>query len=263
MLDIGDVELYVEERGTGTPILGIHGTPSSALLWAEAAEVLGGVGRCITYDRRGFYRSPAPEDFEATDLADQIADAVALLTALGAAPAVVIGRSTGGQIALGLAHRHPEVVIAMALLEPAVFTLDPQSDAWARRLRTRVLAGAGQRPGGVSEAVISDALGGELWDSLPEKLRTMFAGCNAAVLAEIRGDGLDLSEHPLTLASEELSAITVPTLLVSAADSPIELRLVNNRLAASLPVVEHVIVPGGHLIDPAETVVVEFVRRFC
>jgi pimeloyl-ACP methyl ester carboxylesterase len=44
---------------------------------------------------------------------------------------VVIGRSTGGLVALALAHRHPDRVRALVLLEPAVFTLDPQATAWA------------------------------------------------------------------------------------------------------------------------------------
>ena len=53
-------DLYYEVHGTGTPILGIHGTPSSALLWVEAAQALASVGRCIIYDRRGFFRSALP-----------------------------------------------------------------------------------------------------------------------------------------------------------------------------------------------------------
>jgi pimeloyl-ACP methyl ester carboxylesterase len=46
------IKLYVEEYGTGGPILGIHGTPSSAVLWTDAAQTLSRVGRCVIYDRR-------------------------------------------------------------------------------------------------------------------------------------------------------------------------------------------------------------------
>ena len=63
------------------------------------------------------------------DLSDHVADAAALLDALSAAPAVVIGRSTGGEIALDLAHRFPGTVKALVLLEPAVFTVDPEAAA--------------------------------------------------------------------------------------------------------------------------------------
>ena len=37
MLAVNGVELYYEVHGSGPPVLGIHGTPSSALLWEDAA----------------------------------------------------------------------------------------------------------------------------------------------------------------------------------------------------------------------------------
>lgn len=59
-VSVNGVDLYFEEHGKGLPIVGIHGTPSSAVLWAEAAPELAKYGRCILYDRRGFYRSAPP-----------------------------------------------------------------------------------------------------------------------------------------------------------------------------------------------------------
>jgi pimeloyl-ACP methyl ester carboxylesterase len=56
------IYLYYEEFGAGAPILGIHGTPSSAVLWEEAARELAQIGRCIIYDRRGFGRSRAHQN---------------------------------------------------------------------------------------------------------------------------------------------------------------------------------------------------------
>lgn len=125
-------------HGEGDAILGIHGTPSSALLSVDAARELADRGRCIIYDRRGFFRSERPEPFDTMDLGDHVDDASALLDALGATPAVVVGRSTGGEIALELAHRCPDRVKALVLLEPAVFAVDPAAIAWAGRLRLRV-----------------------------------------------------------------------------------------------------------------------------
>ena len=59
-LAVNGVELYYEVHGSGPPVLGIHGTPSSALLWEDAAEVLGRRSRCIIYDRRGFTEANGP-----------------------------------------------------------------------------------------------------------------------------------------------------------------------------------------------------------
>lgn len=260
MLRLGPTELYFEITGSGQPILGIHGTPSSAVLWEDAAVGLGRVGQCIVYDRRGFHRSGGLEPGGTLDLAQHVADAVALLDSQATGPAVVIGRSTGGLVALGLAHAFPGRVRALVLLEPAVFSVDAEALAWAGELRRRVLAAAANDPGAAAEAVIREALGGEVWDTLPDGLRSMFAATSPAVLAEIRGRGLDLSDGPPALSEEALRQIRQPTLLVSAEDSPAALRRVNERLAALLPASESVLVPGGHLIDPAHPAVLAFVR---
>ncbi len=90
------IELFYEEFGEGAPILGVHGTPSSAILWEEAARKLGELGRCLIYDRRGFGRSPEREPLDSSDLNRHLDDAVALLDVLSASPAIVIGRGTGG-----------------------------------------------------------------------------------------------------------------------------------------------------------------------
>src|SRR5918996_3318459 len=245
-MSVNGVDLYYEAHGEGWPILGIHGTPSSALLWVDAARELARLGMCIIYDRRGFIRSERPEPFETMDLGDHVDDAAALLDALSAPPAVVIGRSTGGEIALAFAHRFPAKVKALVLLEPAVFTVDAEAAGWAHRLRRRVLQAAVQDPSSAS---------------LPEQLRELFAAASPAVLAEIRGHGLDLSEDPLDLSGEELAGIGQPTLLVSSQDSPDVLRRVNDRLAEALPLTEEVLVPGSHLIDPAHPAVLDFVGR--
>jgi pimeloyl-ACP methyl ester carboxylesterase len=230
-------------------------------LWETAAAELGTRGRCITYDRRGFGRSAPPEPVATSDLRDHVEDATALLTGLAAAPAVVIGRSTGGQIAVALAHHHPEVVRALVLLEPAVFTMDAEAAAWAEQLRARTLAETADAPSAAAEVVIRTALGDEMWDGLPEEIRELFTAASPAVLAEIRGVGLDLSARPLVLSADELAAMAQPTLLVSSEDSPHVMRRVNDSLAGALPNTEHVIVPGGHLINPADPAVLDFVDR--
>src|SRR5687767_5020702 len=152
VLDAGDVALYHEVHGKGPGILGIHGTPSSALLWADAARRLAEVGRCVVYDRRGFGRSSPPG--ARLDLADHVADAVLLLDRVVGVPAVVIGRSTGGLIALALAIRHRDRVRGLVLLEPAVFALDDEAAAWAAALRSAVLRA---EPGRAGEEVLRAA----------------------------------------------------------------------------------------------------------
>ena len=74
--------------------------------------------------------------------------------------------------------------------------------------------------------------------------------------------GLALLEPAgFTFDPGELSGLGLPTLLVSGEDSPAPLRAVVERLAAALPDATAVVVPGGHLIDPAHPEVLAFVDR--
>jgi pimeloyl-ACP methyl ester carboxylesterase len=260
-INVRGTDLYYEMYGDGAPILGIHGTPSSAVLWVDAARELAAHGTCVIYDRRGFHRSVPPGPLDTIDLAEHVDDALALLAAVSPEPAVVVGRSTGGQIALALAHRAPDRVKALVLLEPGVFTVDSGATAWADGLRDAVLRAAADDPGRASEVVLREALGDEVWESLPDELASLFADASPAVLAEIRGRGLDLSAEPFRLGDDELAAISQPTLIMSGEDSPEPFRRVSDRLATGIPDADQVLVAGGHFINPAHPEVLTFIGR--
>ncbi|MGH2775691.1 MAG: alpha/beta fold hydrolase [Actinomycetota bacterium] len=233
----------------------MHGTSSSALVWEDAAKELSNRGRCVVYDRRGCFRSERPEPYETTDVTDHADDAAALLDALSATPAVVIGRSYGGETALDLARRFPEKVKALALLEPAILTIDPGGKAWLDSLRQKVLQAGANDASSVAEVFLREVVGDEVWESFPRELKDMFIGNGPAILAELRGQELELS-------MEELAEIDQSTLIVSAKGSPEDFRRADSIPAENLPNCEEVRVEGGHFISPANPAVLAFVDRF-
>lgn len=256
MQSVNGTRLHYEEHGSGGPILCIHGAGSSAIAWADAAKELARLGRVITYDRRGCARSERPVPYERTSVAEQTDDAAVLLDALAATPAVVIGRSYGGMMAVDLAIRYPELVRALVLLEPdASRELAPAAVAWVepvtRRLR-KVATNLGVDA--VVEALITEVAGEDAWASFPDEVRRTLSGNGPAILAELEGEWLDAD-------TAAIAAIEQPTLVVMATDSPPEFHQASEALAKTIPNARLSQVGGGHIIDPAASEVIGFVRQ--
>jgi non-heme chloroperoxidase len=90
-----DIALYYEDRGSGRPVVLIHGWPLSGASWErQVAALLASGHRVITYDRRGFGRSSAPsEGYNYDTLAS---DTYKLLETLDLHDVALVGFSMGG-----------------------------------------------------------------------------------------------------------------------------------------------------------------------
>jgi esterase len=253
---VNGIRLYYEERGEGATIACIHGGGSSAVMWEEAVEELARLGRVIAYDRRGCTRSERPEPYERTSVAEQADDAAALLDALAATPAVVIGRSYGGTVAVELALRYRDRVRALVLLEGDALGLSPAGLEWTRAVRDRLRQVAAQEGvDAVYQALIDEVVGEGVWDSFPDEVRQILSRNGPALLAE-----LHYVDEAMPDAAA-FAAIDKPVLLVAASESPPPQREMTEAMAGALPDARTALVAGGHLIDPAAPAVLAFVEE--
>ena len=134
----GNAELAAEVRGTGAPVVFLHAGVADRRMWQAELAALAAAGgyRGVAYDRRGF-----GESLHADERYSHVADLAAVLDATaGGAPAVLVGCSQGGRIAIDAALALPERVRALVLVAPAISgapeqaTFPPAIEAWIARM---------------------------------------------------------------------------------------------------------------------------------
>ncbi len=249
--------------GEGIPVLELHGIFGGfdqGLVVAR--QILDRGLRIIAPSRFGYLRTPMPAD--ATP-ASQAEAHVCLLDHLGIERAVVMAHSAGSPSAIQLAVRHPERVAALVLIAPAAPGPGPiappkplmralfQTDAFFWFLATSF-------PSSLPIGVPKDL------ELTPEDRGEISRVMETMLPATSRRDGFLFDmfiSTPALNSGFPFDKISVPTLVVTAADDPLALPDNARRLAAAIPNARLVeIERGGHLLLGQAEVVGDQVRRF-
>jgi haloalkane dehalogenase len=110
--------IFYREVGTGTPLVFLHGNPTSSHLWRHILPVVGTSGRCLALDLIGMGDSGKPDIPYTFDDHTRFLDA--WFDALGLDRVVLIGHDWGGALAFDWAARHPGRVRGIAFTETIV-----------------------------------------------------------------------------------------------------------------------------------------------
>ena len=96
LVTINGARLEIRERGSGEPVVFVHGMMGEECAAAVIEPALTKRYRVIDYHRRGYGRSEIPDMSVA--VAQQVDDLQAILRHLGVAKAHMVGQSYGGVI---------------------------------------------------------------------------------------------------------------------------------------------------------------------
>lgn len=137
-VNVQNVQIFVRERGTGEPVLFLHGVPDSADMWDTVIEHLEGDYHVIAPDLPGLARSTITDDFDLS-LENKARFVNDLLDALNITePVHLVGHDFGGHYGLAWAVRHPERVLTITVSNTSFFT-DYHWHSSAQIWRTPVL----------------------------------------------------------------------------------------------------------------------------
>lgn len=218
---VDGLHLNVEQAGTGSPLVLLHGFTGSAAGWAEHVEVFARSHATVAVDLLGHGLSDAPDDPARYGIGYATEDVLSVLDILEVQRAGMLGYSMGGRVAISLAVVAPQRLSAL-ILESASPGI---RDGGARRERAR-------QDAGMAAAIEQDGIEPFVsrWERLP-----LFAS-QAALPERARRDlrALRLQNNPTGLANslrglgqgvqppvhEYLQQIRVPTLLIAGGLDP-------------------------------------------
>jgi pimeloyl-ACP methyl ester carboxylesterase len=113
--DIDGVRVHYQEKGSGTPLILIHGYTSSVYSWKDVFEPLSKNFRVIAVDLKGFGFTGKPDgDYTRRAQATLVAR---LMDHLKIEKAWLCGNSMGGEISLNFAVQHPQRVAGLILID--------------------------------------------------------------------------------------------------------------------------------------------------
>lgn len=248
-----DIRTYYERRGTGPPIVFVHGAILDHTQWAPQVAALCGEYTTVAYDVRGHGRTGgSARDAYSVDLFAEDLDA--LVTALELENPVICGLSTGGCIVQVYAARHPEKISGLVLAG----TFTPDLSSPGERLQLALLKATILPVRLVGYERVERVL---VW--LQERFQPG-AGGDYSRIEQLRDEGPKMTAdefakvvRALTAFPEtavDYSAITAPTLVLYGENEPSFIRGQAGVLAAALEDVSVQEVPGaGHasnLDDP-------------
>ena len=138
------LELAADQLGeAGAPIVILHGLMGSARNWTSVAKQLAATHRVLMPDLRNHGRSPWADRMSFDEMA---ADVAAAIEARGLAPAVLVGHSLGGKVAMRLALTRPDLVACLVVVDVAPVLYGHSLRAYVDAMRAVDLSRVSRRP---------------------------------------------------------------------------------------------------------------------
>jgi haloacetate dehalogenase len=129
-IDVGGTTIFLRHKGSGRPLLLLHGFPETHLMWHAAAPVLAEDFTVVCADLRGYGASgkpPSAPDHSPYGKSVMARDMVRMMETLGFRRFAVAGHDRGGRVAYRMALDHADRVERLAVLD-----IVPTGEALAR-----------------------------------------------------------------------------------------------------------------------------------
>jgi pimeloyl-ACP methyl ester carboxylesterase len=259
----GLARLAVFVRGEGRPVIFLHAGVADSRMWRDQVEAVGAKDLAIAYDRRGFGETmTADGDFS------QTGDLLAVLDDLAPGrPAIAVGCSQGGRIAIDMALGAPERISALVVVAPAISGA-PEMDYPPEAASLGAALEAAEAARDVDRI---NELEAQLWLDGPLAMSGRIGGAVRSLFSEMNGIALRAPERGKAMtppaAYERLGKIAAPTLVVwGDLDFP-DLQARCRHLTRAIPGAEAAVLAGAAHLPSMECpaamtdLILQFIQR--
>jgi pimeloyl-ACP methyl ester carboxylesterase len=241
-------ELAYIDRGSGAPVLLVHGFPLDHTMWDSQIETLSQHSRVLAPDLRGFGKSPlgpldATGGISMERYADDLAEFLEALSIGPDQPVIFVGLSMGGYIAWQFVRKYVSRLRGLALLDTR--SLADTDEARAGRIKMA------ENVAEWGSARVAEMMG-------PKLVAAAVYKANSQVITDLRRVVTNTSPAAIAAAQRGLAArpdmtsflpkIDVPALVVVGIEDAISPPAEMQAIAGAIPGAEYVVIPdSGHM----------------
>lgn len=250
-VSVGDIELYVHEKGEGRPLIALHGGPGlDGSVWFPGLDRVADAGyRVLALDHRANGRSDAGDSARWT--VPQMADDVeAVIAGLELEDVVVMGWSFGSFVAQSHMVRHGTAaayVLMGTIAEPgAIADVGDRLAAFEPEELRRQVSASWEREATVetpeaAQQLLADQMAFHVSDPTGPLVAELVAADRVVYRPEVLRHFAAGGQYGMLDLRDALRGVTVPTLVLSGADDRTTPAASAHELGAILPSCEEVV----------------------
>ncbi|OZI77566.1 alpha/beta fold hydrolase [Bordetella genomosp. 12] len=223
-VDLDGYPLTYAEAGDGDPLVLVHGSLCDCRYWKPQLQALSRRFRVFSLSLRHYWPQHWDGSGDGFSIAQHTTDVLAFIAARAGGSAHVVGHSRGGRIAVEAALRAPDSVRSLVLADPGMTR--PGEDARGDfRQRALALIQAGDPDAGLA-LFIDTVTGPDTWRRMVPWFKEMVRDNATTLLGQAR--------EPATPVGD-ITALSMPVLLIGGALSPAPYPATLDRLQNQLP----------------------------